>query len=146
MKKYREKIREFFTSSEGKQTIRYGIIGVCTTAVSFISYYVLYDRVGIRPEIANVISVILAILFAYVTNKLYVFQSKTHNLKEFFSEFVKFIGSRAVTMVFEMLAVPALIAMTIHEMLAKLAVTVFVIVGNYFLSKLFVFTTKKAKE
>lgn len=140
MKLLFNKALEIIYSDKGLETIRYIIIGVATTIVSFGSYFILYNYLFIDPNIANIISIILAVLFAYVTNKIYVFRSKTKTYKELIHEFIKFISSRVVTMVFEVVGVFVLLSVVgLHEMVSKALISIGVLVGNYILAKVFVF-------
>ena len=84
--------------------------------------------------------------FAFVTNKLWVFQSKSWAGNVIFPELGKFLSSRVATGIFEMVAVPALVAIGLNHnilgiegMVSKVVVSIAVIVMNYILSKLFVF-------
>ena len=65
-----------------KELVLYVVFGALTTAVSFISYYVCNTMLGIHYLTSNIISWVLAVLFAYVTNKLFVFESKGIRGKE----------------------------------------------------------------
>lgn len=128
-----------------KELIVYGIFGVLTTIVSFGSFYVLRKIFeNVNESILNAISIILAILFAYATNRKYVFKSKEKNI---FAEFLKFIGSRAVSAIFEMVSFFILnTILKIEGMISKAIVSVFVIIINYVLSKIFVFNRKNKKD
>ena len=87
-------IKKLYASS----VVRYVFFGGCTTLVNLISFYVLRKlRVGLN--IANVISIILAILFAYVVNSRFVFQDKCQTLADHIRPFCKFISARLMTMV-----------------------------------------------
>ena len=135
------KIKEVLKDGEA---IRYIIIGVCTTLVNYIVFALLADLVKLDVTVSNVISVTLAILFAYVANKLFVFRSHCENLLELFFEFVKFIGARAITMVVEIGGLYLMHNLLgIDKHIAKLSTQVIVIIGNYFISKLIVFKGKK---
>lgn len=118
--------------------IRYVFFGGLTTLVNLITYSVL--RIYIDYNIANFISIILAILFAYFVNSRFVFESNTSNFKEKLNEFVKFIGARASTMLIEIVGVFALVDLIgIDDMVSKLIIQIVVLVLNYIFSKLIVF-------
>ncbi len=125
-----------------KELIIYGIFGVLTTAVSFGSFYLLRKIFPfVNETILNTISIILAILFAYVTNRKYVFKSEEKNILK---EFIKFAGSRSVSALFEVIAFFILNTfLKLEGMMAKAIVSIVVIILNYVLSKVFVFTKKK---
>lgn len=122
--------------------IRYLFFGGCTTMVNMISFYIL-RQMKIGLNIANTMSIILAIVFAYAVNSKYVFQKKYEQIKEYVESFIKFISARAVTMVIEVIGVWLLVEMiTLQEMLGKLIIQFIVIILNYVFSKLFVFKKK----
>ena len=141
MKQLRKKL---YASS----VVRYVFFGGCTTLVNLISFYVLRKlRVGLN--IANVISIILAILFAYVVNSRFVFQDKCQTLADHIRPFCKFISARLMTMVIEVGGVWLLVAkLGMNDMVGKFATQFIVLILNYVFSKFFVFTTgkKNSKE
>ena len=73
--------------------VRYVFFGGCTTVVNLVSFFFL-RQAGVQRDIANVISIILAILFAYVVNSKFVFQDKCETLKDHIRPFCKFVGAR----------------------------------------------------
>ena len=137
-------IKKLYASS----VVRYVFFGGCTTMVNLISFYVLRKlRVGLN--IANVISIILAILFAYVVNSRFVFQDKCQTLADHIRPFCKFISARLMTMVIEVGGVWLLVAkLGMNDMVGKFATQFIVLILNYVFSKFFVFTTgkKNSKE
>ena len=132
-------IKKLYASS----VVRYVFFGGCTTLVNLISFYVLRKlRVGLN--IANVISIILAILFAYVVNSRFVFQDKCETLADHIRPFCKFISARLMTMVIEVGGVWLLVAkLGMNDMVGKFATQFIVLILNYVFSKFFVFTTGK---
>lgn len=137
-------IKKLYASS----VVRYVFFGGCTTLVNLISFYVLRKlRVGLN--IANVISIILAILFAYVVNSRFVFQDKCQTLADHIRPFCKFVSARLMTMVIEVGGVWLLVAkLGMNDMVGKFATQFIVLILNYVFSKFFVFTTgkKNSKE
>lgn len=132
-------IKKLYASS----VVRYVFFGGCTTLVNLISFYVLRKlRVGLN--IANVISIILAILFAYVVNSRFVFQDKCETLADHIRPFCKFISARLMTMVIEVGGVWLLVVkLGMNDMVGKFATQFIVLILNYVFSKFFVFTTGK---
>lgn len=126
--------------------IRYLFFGGLTTFVNLVLFALLKGPLGIDYKISNFFSVAAAICFAFVVNKLYVFQSKTSSFRETFHEFSKFVLGRLVTMAVEVGGVPFCVEI-IHqpEMLAKLETQIIVMVVNYFISKFLVFKTTSKK-
>ncbi len=123
-----------------KEKILYLIFGVLTTLVNFIAYYLLV-ACSLHYSISNAIAIAVSILFAYVTNKIYVFESVTHTLSESFKEFLRFVGSRIASSIYDMLSMFILISLLCcNELLAKIVTGVIVVILNYILSKKFAFT------
>ncbi len=132
--------------NKNKEIINYLIIGVLTTIVSLVSYYLLTITIldplnVIELQIANIISWILSVLFAYVTNRKYVFVSKNKNIKK---EISKFVSSRLTTLFIDMLLMALFVSiLNFNDKIIKLIVQIIVIVLNYIFSKLFVFKEQK---
>ncbi len=126
--------------------IRYLFFGGCTTLVNLGLFAVLIVPLGIDYRISNFFSVAAAICFAFVVNKLFVFQSKTSSFTEGFREFIRFVLGRLVTMAVEVGGVPFCVEI-LHqpEMIAKLETQVIVTVVNYFISKFLVFKSTGGK-
>ena len=135
-----------------KEAIDYLFWGGMTTVVSWGTYslfvLLLGDAMSATAAVfwGNVGSWVCAVSFAFVTNKLWVFGSKSWAGNVVLPELGKFLSSRVATGVFEMAAVPALVAIGLNQtifgiegMVSKVIVSVAVIVLNYVLSKLFVF-------
>lgn len=127
----------------GNDMVRYVFFGGCTTLVNLVSFFIL-RKVGLKLTIANVISIILAILFAYVVNSKYVFQDKCETLKDHIRPFCKFISARLVTMAVEVFGVWLLVEVCgMMDMMGKFITQFIVLTLNYIFSKFFVFTTGK---
>lgn len=127
---------------EKKEIINYLIVGVLTTIVGLVGYYALTLTIldpnnSIQLQIANIISWILAVAFAYITNRKYVFESKNTNIKK---ELTSFVSSRITTLIIDM-AIMFIFVTIFHlnDKIIKLIDQVVVIILNYLLSKLFVF-------
>lgn len=135
MEKINGLIKKIFT----REVIFYSIFGVLSTVVNVVSFYLL-TLTGLDENISNVIAIILAILFAYVTNRKLVFNSTATTKKEIFKEFYKFILGRLFTMGVEIVGFYLLFnILDIHKLISKLIVTVIVIILNFFISKFFAF-------
>lgn len=125
-----------------KEIILYLVFGVLTTVVSLVSYYLLTITI-LNPEsafelqLANVISWILSVAFAYVTNRKFVFESKSDNI---IKEATSFVGGRIFTLLLDM-AIMFVFVTLLHfnDKVLKLLSQVIVIFVNYVISKLFVF-------
>lgn len=142
MKKLKELILHFYQND----VIRYVFFGGCTTLVNLVCFFVL-RKCRVELNIANLISIITAILFAYVVNSRYVFQDKCETFKDHIRPFCKFISARLVTMVIEVGGVWLLVEMCkMNDMAGKFITQFIVLALNYIFSKFFVFTTGKSKK
>ena len=120
-------IRKMYESS----VIRYIFFGGCTTMVNLVSFFILRN-LKVELNIANIISIILAILFAYVVNSKYVFQDKCETLKDHVQPFCKFVSARLVTMVIEVGGVWLLVSvMGLNDMIGKFLTQFIVLILNY---------------
>lgn len=138
----KKKIRILYENS----VVRYVFFGGCTTMVNLISFYIL-RKIGVELNAANIISIILAILFAYVVNSRFVFQDKCETLKDHLRPFCKFISARLVTMVIEVAGVWLLVSVLhMGDMIGKFFTQFIVLILNYIFSKFFVFTTGKNRQ
>ncbi len=140
-----KKIWELYKKYE--EIINYLIVGGLTTVVSLIVYYgcvliFLDPKNAFELQIANVISWIISVAFAYVTNRIFVFKSKNKN---YFKEIASFVGARIATLFMDMLTMFLLVTvLNGNDKIAKIISQIIVIVANYVFSKLFVF--KKSKK
>ena len=142
-----EQIKELYTKY--KEVINYLIFGVLTTIVSLATKYLLLFTIldaenGIQLQIAVVVSWIVACTFAYITNRIWVFESKS---KEVIKEAIKFYVSRLATLGLEMLIMFIFVtALGLNTRMWVIVWTIFaqvvIVIGNYVLSKLIVFKNK----
>ena len=128
-----------------RELIAYVIVGGLTTLVSMALYYgstwtFLDGNDPLQVQIANVISWVGAVAFAYVTNRVFVFRSRNTAI---FREMLSFVSSRVLTLLLDMGCMWLLVtAIGIDHRIAKLVSMVLVTVGNYIISKLLVFKKK----
>ena len=127
-----------------RDVIVYLVFGVLTTAVNYLVYLPCYNVLGFSGSASNAIAWIGAVVFAYVTNKPFVFKSHDWSASVVLPELGKFIGSRALSGALQTL----LILLTtdicgLNGDIMKLVTSAVVIVLNYIASKLFVFRKKK---
>ena len=125
-----------------KEIINYLIVGVLTTMVSLGTYYIsvitfLNPNNPLQLQIANVISWIAAVSFAYVTNRKFVFESRNSNILK---ELATFVGARIATLLMDMFCMFLMVTcLGINDKIAKIIVQVIMTVANYIFSKLWVF-------
>lgn len=118
----------------------YLVFGVLTTIVNILVYYVFANIISMNYLIANVIAWAAAVLFAYVTNRIFVFKSTTKGLQAIVKEFSLFVGCRLVSGGVDMGIMFLMVStMGINDMIAKIVCQIIVIVSNYIFSKLIIF-------
>lgn len=129
-----------------KEIINYLIFGVLTTLVNLITKYILLFTIldptnGFQLQIAIIISWIVAVIFAYFTNRKFVFKSKNQNKLK---EFISFVVARIATLLLEMFIMWFFVTLLklnsdLYVVIFTLVAQVAVVIGNYIFSKLFVF-------
>lgn len=139
-----QKIIELF--NKYKEIIMYLIFGVLTTVVSLVTYYaltftILNPEKAIQLQLANIISWIISVAFAYVTNRKFVFESKSEDIVK---EATSFVGGRVLTLLLDM-AIMFIFVTLLHlnDKIFKIVSQFLVIITNYVISKLFVFKENK---
>lgn len=121
----------------------YIIFGVLTTAVNYLVYIPCLNLLGLSASVSNIIAWCVAVLFAFLTNKPFVFESKDWSAKTVVPEFTKFVGTRVASGLVE-----TLILLVTVDLLGwngniwKLLTNVIVVILNYIGSKLLVFRKK----
>lgn len=127
-----------------KEVINYLIFGVLTTLVNILGYAFLAKVLKINYMVSNITALIVSIIFAYITNKIFVFESKKTGIKDVLKELVSFFACRGVTAIMDIGLMFVTVSMLrFNDMLMKVVVNVLVIVLNYVFSKLFVFKNKE---
>lgn len=131
-----------------QEIINYLIVGVLTTLVSIFTYFILSLILDINNNIlfifANIISWICAVVFAYITNKKFVFNSTTSNRKEEIKIFSMFVSSRITTLLIELIFMFLTVkVLLLNDKISKVIAQIIVIILNYIISKIFVFKKKK---
>ena len=123
-----------------KMPILYIIFGGLTTLVNIIAYFICYDISGISNVLSTIIAWTLSVIFAFITNKFYVFESKENDV---FYEISTFFGCRLGTGILDV----GVMYLTVdilkwNALLMKIISNVIVIVLNYILSKVIIFKKK----
>lgn len=150
-----EKCKELFLKY--KETIMYLIMGFATTVVNWATYAIfirVLSGAAHKVFISNTIAWVVGVAFAYITNKIFVFESFNWEFKYVVKEVFLFVSARAITGILEIVGVPFLVntlgfdakIMGIDGMVAKVCVSVIVIILNYVFSKLFVFKKSEKME
>lgn len=129
-----------------KEIINYLIFGVLATIISLVTYYVcvytiLNPENAVQLQIANIISWIASVIFAYFTNRKFVFESKEKNKLK---EASKFVTARIATLLMDMLVMfLGVTILKINDKFIKIISQIVVIVSNYLLSKIIVFNGRE---
>lgn len=123
-----------------REVISYLFFGVLTTAVNFIVYLPVYNTLGLSASVSNMIAWVVAVVFAYFVNKIYVFRSLDWSRKTVIPELTKFIAARVLSGVLE----TGILLVTVDILgwngnIWKFVTQVLVVISNYVFSKLIVF-------
>ena len=145
MKEYINKGIELY--KKYKEIINYLVFGGLSTLVNFVSYFIAARIFGIDEVVSSAISWFCAVTFAYITNKIWVFESKTNTAGSFFKEAVMFYLARVASGALCDVGTFALMVKVLHinDVIAKIVTQVMVVIVNYVFSKLIVFRKKKEK-
>ena len=126
-----------------KSFIAYGVFGVLTTIVNIVAYNFSYNSAGLSNTLSNVIAWVLAVTFAYLTNKVWVFGSTSWKWEVLKKEVVAFIGCRLATGILDIVIMYICVdVMQWNALLMKISSNVLVIILNYIFSKLVIFKKK----
>ena len=144
---FMNKIKEmYFKHKEG---ILYLFFGGVTTVTNWGSYGILVRYFNVNYNVSNIIAWVLAVAVAFVTNKIWVFESKTTDSKSMVKEITSFVGARIATGFFEVAALPVVVSMGmdksfwgVENFIAKMLISIIVVILNYFLSKFLIFGRK----
>lgn len=132
-------ISSIWNKLSSRESVTYIICGVLTTAVDWITHRILWG-LGAEYQVSTAVSWAAAVLFAFVSNKLLVFQSYDRNPRRVWKEFVPFVACRAATFVITMAGMVVMVGiLQWNEFLGKLVVSAVSLVLNYIPSKLFIF-------
>jgi putative flippase GtrA len=124
-----------------KEAINYIFFGVLTTAVNWIVFQIFNAGLSLNWSIANVIAWICSVIFAYITNRRYVFRSVSQNVVREFWLFVQF---RLISLLMEMLLMFVMIEIiSASAFFSKVVAAVIVVASNYFFGKVIIFKERK---
>lgn len=130
-----------------REYVLYILYGVLTTGVNFLTYFVLVKKLGISTVTSNVDATLVSIIFAYVTNKLYVFKSRKDTFRDLVEEFSKFSCGRLATGILDtIIVVLGVDYIKANEIIVKTLSCLIVIILNYAISKLIVFNSNDIKQ
>ena len=128
---------------KNKSVILYLIFGGLTTLVNIIVYSICYYQIETGNTEANIIAWILSVIFVYITNKLFVFESKTSGIGMLIKEVAQFFSCRLATGVLDILIMLIFVdVLLLPALVFKIISNVLVIILNYIASKLVIFKNK----
>ncbi|WP_195237148.1 GtrA family protein [Romboutsia sp. 1001285H_161024_C4] len=123
-----------------RESIMYLVFGGLTVGVNIATYIGLTRIIELNYMVANIIAWIVAVIFAYITNKFFVFESNNTELEFLIKEFTSFVSCRLLSGVMEMILMYVMIDMMgINDFITKIFTNILVIVLNYVLSKVIIF-------
>ena len=123
-----------------RQIILYLFFGVGTTLVNIIVYYICGHIFDLSIFLSTIIAWILSVLFAYVTNKIWVFSSYHNGIKAILIELVRFVSCRITTGFIDLVIMVVFCTwLSFNDLVIKIISNVIVIIMNYIFSKLIVF-------
>lgn len=148
MKNLKEKLKELLKKLLTREVILYLIFGVLTTVIDFIVFYCTYNFLHIDEMLATAIAWCAAVIFAYITNRLFVFESKESESKGILREIGLFVGARLISLgISEVIVLLMMKVMgfdgKLGSIVTKLVCAIVVVIFNYFASKLVIFRKKQ---
>lgn len=134
------KLWRILTSPE---MILYIIFGVLTTVINLVVFQICYNNLHWSWQIANALAWILAVTFAFITNKIWVFRSTSLHRDVVLRELFSFFAARLFSLGVDYLCMWIFIDILLWSgLISKIADNVIVVVINYVFSKLFIFRKK----
>lgn len=130
-----------------EEGINYLIFGFLAFVLNYILYFLFADAMQMHYMAATVLSWVLTVVFAYWTNRTFVFKSQNKDTGSVVKEFVSFIGARIATEVLELVLMYVMVdLLSINDKISKLVCQVLVILANYVLSKIWIFKDNSSVE
>lgn len=142
------KLKKLMSALFNKETISYIIFGVLTTVINILAF-ILFDKIKFWPQmmhltITNCLAWVVAVVFAFVTNKLYVFNSKSMEPRLVLREFFVFVSARLVSLGIDTLGLILIVRLfSLNAVIAKITMNIIVIIMNYVISKVYIFKSDK---
>ena len=140
---YIEEVDNVSWYNKYKEGLLYLFFGGCTTLINIISF-IIFRQFKLGVDVSNIIAWLIAVIFAFITNKLFVFDSKNTDRKTVMKETISFLIARVISLGIDTGLLHLMIDfMKIHEVIAKVISNIVVIIVNYIFSKLFIFKKEK---
>ena len=126
-----------------QQPILYLFFGICTTIVNIITYYLSAHILSLSVILSTCLASLVSVIFAYITNKWWVFESKSLRLKAVIQEFLSFTGCRLFTGACDLLIMLIFVdSLGMDDLFVKIASNILAVVLNYIFSKMIIFKRK----
>lgn len=148
----KETIKSLIKGLFSVEMLLYMLFGAGTAAIDFFTEIFLYNNLAFNSHTAvvvtaNCISFILSVSFAFITNKKFVFKSKSESAKDFLKEALKFFAARFLSFLFSLVGMVVLVdKLGCSNSLSKISLSVVVVILNYLFSKLLIFTSNDKKD
>lgn len=131
-------IKEYY--QKYRQIILYLIFGAGTTLVNIVVYYICGHIFNFSISFSTVLAWILSVLFAYLTNKIWVFDSKHKKVKDILTELMRFISCRLTTGLMDLVIMVVFCTwLGFNDLFIKIVSNILVVILNYIFSKLIIF-------
>ena len=115
-----------------KSIILYGIFGIATTFVNLLVYFICSKIINFNILNSTLIAWVIAVIFAFVTNKIWVFESKTTNIKDILKEILSFFSCRLITGFLDLIIMYIFVdKLHFNDMLIKIISNIVVIILNF---------------
>lgn len=142
VRKNMEKVKQLWIKY--KEVINYLMFGVLTTLVNYVSYIIFTRVFSVDMFVSNLVAWFLSVVFAFITNKLIVFESKEFTPKVIVKEGVSFMIARVFSLLLDMLILYLMADLLgMNDLIVKIISNVIVIIVNYVLSKFLIFKKEK---
>ena len=126
-----------------KELILYAVCGAGATIINIVIFVLLHDSLGMKLLISNVFAWCVAFLFAFITNKILVFESKCWKGNAAAKEMLGFLVARLGTLLLDSVLMVAFVGgLRLNSTFSKIIVNVVVIIANYLASKFWIFKEK----
>jgi putative flippase GtrA len=130
-----------------RELVNYFVFGVLTTVINILSYSFFTKALTINYKAATLVAWLVSVIFAYVTNKLYVFNSESKTLVQTIKELSSFVMFRVLSVILDLLCMILLVdGLMINDLFAKIITNGLVIIVNFFASKYIIFNKQTHKE
>ena len=123
-----------------KSILMYLFFGICTTVINIVTYWIFYIYLDFPNILSTIFSWIISVLFAYITNKLWVFESRSFDKKVLVREITTFFGARFISGILDLAVMFLFVDVFLFPaMIIKFISNIFVVIFNYVASKVVIF-------